>query len=236
MYIELTQLEISTISPMAFANTVIGYPIEAPVDYENLVVTKILLDTHGQMKKELKTVVKLHEQRVKLIGRMKKTYGKFLKKEISMVVEKVKPEKAPKKEKVPKIVKVVGVPIEAPTSLPVIREENGIIVAYPKGISHIVDAKIVSKNNLDDERLLGDDLDDETVVGDDDVALVRDVFGCDLNDKIVNGEVIDKEIVETVESLVSTVIRDRIVYLFLLINKDKFKYNVDTDSNLDLSN
>ena len=83
----------------------------------------------------------------------------------------------------------------------------------------------------DDGRLLGDDLDDETVVGDDDVALVRDVFGCDLDDEIVNGEVIDKEIVETVEYLVRKTVSDHIKIKNWY--KDIFKYDVDTDSNIE---
>lgn len=188
---------------MAFANTVIGYPIEAPVVYENLVVTKILFDTHGQMKKELGLAVKLHDQRVKLIGRMKKTYGKFLKKEISMVVVKVKPEKAPKKGKAPKkekapreaedspkIVTVVGVPVDAPTSLPLVRQDtNGILVVYPRGITRVVD---------------------------DDVGLVREVFGCDPDNTIVNGEVIEKEVVTVVGDMVN-LLDNELVPLQLLL-------------------
>ena len=128
---------------MAFANTVIGYPIEAPVDYENLVVTKILLDTNGQMKKELKMIVNLR----KVKQTLRKINRKLLNKELTAVVEKVKPEKAPKKEnapkkatKSPKIVTVVGVPIDTPTNLPVITKENGIRVVYPKGCLPVVNA------------------------------------------------------------------------------------------------
>ena len=79
---------------MAFANTVIGYPFEAPVDYENLVVTKILLDTNGQMKKELKIVLKLRKANQTL----RKVNMKFIKKELTSVVKKVEPVKV---ERVP---------------------------------------------------------------------------------------------------------------------------------------
>ena len=85
LYIELTQqLEIST---MAFANTVIGYPIEAPVNYAILMVTKILLDTNGQMQKELKMIVNLR----KVKQTLKKIKMKYIKKELTSVVKKVKP-------------------------------------------------------------------------------------------------------------------------------------------------
>ena len=237
---------------MAFANTVIGYPIEAPVDYENLVVTKILLDTNGQMKKELKMIVNLR----KVKQTLRKINRKFLHKELKAVVEKVKPEKAPKKEKAPKnapkkatkspkIVTVVGVPVDAPTSLPVIREENGILVVYPIGITRVVDAKIVEiKSPTEGEvrydggcmfkyidTISQDDLDADTVI-DENEMLVREVFGCDLDDEIDrDGNVIEKEVVETVEYLVSKVISDSVKIKDWY--KDIFKYDEETESKLE---
>lgn len=143
---------------------VTAYPISAELDtvtgpLETLVVTKILLDTHGQMKKELNIVVNLHNQRVKLISRMKKIYGNFLKKELSKIVPKWKPhvpkkEKAPKKETAPKkekakkktqkLVKVIGKPIETPekpTCFTAI--ENDIIVVYPIDVNDEI--KVIGK-------------------------------------------------------------------------------------------
>ena len=85
---------------------VTAYPISAELDtiprpLETLVVTKILLDTHGYFKSELATSTLLFSTRRKLKARMKKTYGKLLKKELSKTVPKCKPH-VPKKEPAPK--------------------------------------------------------------------------------------------------------------------------------------
>ena len=235
---------------MAFANTVIGYPIEAPVDYENLVVTKILLDTNGQMKKELKMIVNLR----KVKQTLRKINRKFLHKELKAVVEKVKPEKAPKKEKAPKnapkkatkspkIVTVVGVPVDAPTSLPVIREENGILVVYPIGITRVVDAKIVEiKSPTEGEvrydggcmfkytdTISQDDLDADTVI-DENEMLCKEIFGSS-SDEDIEDNGIEKEVVETVEYLVSKVISDSVKIKDWY--KDIFKYDEETESKLE---
>ena len=107
---------------MAFANTVIGYPIEAPVDYDTLVVTGILLGTNDALKVELRAVVKLHAARVKLMARMRKTYGKLLKKELKMVV---------KRAPAGNLRRVRSKRIPEPDKKPMIKTINGILVVYP---------------------------------------------------------------------------------------------------------
>jgi len=107
---------------MAFANTVIGYPIEAPVDYDTLVVTGILLGMNDALRVELRTVVKLHAARVKLNTRMRKIYGKLLKKELKMMV---------KKAPAGNLRRVRSKRIPEPDKKPTTKTVNGILVVYP---------------------------------------------------------------------------------------------------------